>query len=70
MYRAIIPVEAHYPELGICLFVQVRAMDIPDLDVATVVSTWVCDAKCEYQTEFATNGMPLVPTSVNLKTEL
>ena len=56
--------------LGICLFVQARAMDIPVLDVATVVSTWVCDAKCEYKTEFATNGMPLVPTSVNLKTEL
>ena len=56
--------------LGIFLFVQARAMDIPDLDVATVVSTGVCDAKCEYQTEFATNGMPLVPASVNLKTEL
>ena len=70
MCCAIIPVEAHYPKFGICLFAQDSTMDCPDLDVATAVSTWVCDAKWEYQTEFATNGMPLVPTSVNLKTEL
>ena len=34
------------------------------------VSIWVCDAKCEYKTEFATNGMPVMTTSVTPKIEL